>query len=66
MMVAAGVDIGHPRINGGGRWHLTVSAMDDDEIMGNGHLMDAAMDFGKEVERQRQQRLQSMAVAAGE
>jgi hypothetical protein len=32
---------------------LTVSAMDDDEITGDGRSVDAAMDFGEEVARQR-------------
>ena len=63
--MTAGVDIGHPRISGDGQWHLSVSAMDDDEITGDGRSMNLAMDFGEEVERQRRRRLQSTAAAVG-
>jgi len=41
---------------GDGRWHLTLSAINDDETTGDGRSMDATMDFGKEVARQRWRR----------
>jgi len=38
--------------------------MDEDKTKSDGHSMDAAMDFGKEVVRQRRQILRSMVAAA--
>lgn len=58
------VDIGCPRNGGDGQWHLTVSAMDEDETAGDGHSMDAAMDFSMEVARQWR-RIMQLTVAAG-
>ena len=54
-VAAGGLTIRRPRNRGGdGRWHLTVLAMDKDETTVDGRSMDAAMDFGEEVARQRQ------------
>ena len=61
--MAAGDDNGHPRNGGDGRWHLMVLVMDEDETTGDGCLMDAAMDFGEEVVRQRRRILRSTAAA---
>jgi hypothetical protein len=43
-----------------------VAAMDDNETTGDRRSMDAGMDFGREVARQRRQRLRSMAAGAGD
>jgi hypothetical protein len=40
-----------------------VLAMDNDKTTGNGYLMDATMDYGKEMVRQWQQQLRSIVVA---
>ena len=66
--MAAGGDNGRLYNGDDGRWHLAVvvSAIDDDEITGDQRLMDAAMDFGREVARQQRQRLRSMAAGAGD
>jgi len=68
VMVAVGVNNRRPCNGNGGneQWHLMVLAMDNDETTGDGCLMDAAMDFGEEVARQRRRRLRSMAAAAGD
>jgi hypothetical protein len=42
-VAVAGGDIGRLHNSGIGQWRLTLSAMEDDKTMGNGHLMDTAM-----------------------
>ena len=61
--VGGGGDKRRPRNGGDGRWHLMVLVMDEDETTGDGCLMDAAMDFGEEVVRQRRRILRSTAAA---
>ncbi len=55
--VATGGDNGQSCNISDEQWHLTVSAMDNDETIGDCRLMDAAMDFDKEVMRQQWQKL---------
>jgi hypothetical protein len=43
-----------------------VAAMDDNETTGDRRSMDAGMDFGREVARQRRQRLRLMAAGVGD
>jgi hypothetical protein len=52
---------------GNGQWHLTVLAMDNNKTTGHGCLMDAAIDYGKEVAWQQQGRSHlTVAAAAGD
>ena len=64
--MTTGVDIVCLRIGGNGQWHLPVSVTDNNKITGNGRLIDVAVEFGKDVARQRRRRLQSAVAAVGD
>jgi hypothetical protein len=48
-----GGDIGRWRLTVATEWRLKILVMVDNKTMGDRHLMDAVMDCGKKVARQR-------------